>query len=151
MEAFRQFQFRVGQQNFCNMHVSLLPQVSPSSSLILPPTTLPSSHLHYAMMSHLYSHTDTYCGDYQKSFLSLSKRTHIKYSSSVLHIHLYLFIFSPQSSIPHHLQCSTGEQKTKPTQHSIRQLRGLGLSPDIVSFLPKSLSPQCLFLLQKSD
>ena len=27
---------------------------------------------------------------------------------------------------------TTGEHKTKPTQHSIRELRGLGLSPDIV-------------------
>lgn len=28
---------------------------------------------------------------------------------------------------------STGEQKTKPTQNSVRELRGLGLSPDLVS------------------
>ena len=28
---------------------------------------------------------------------------------------------------------TTGEQKTKPTQASVRELRGLGLSPDIVS------------------
>lgn len=27
---------------------------------------------------------------------------------------------------------SVGEQKTKPTQSSIRELRGLGLSPDLV-------------------
>ena len=27
---------------------------------------------------------------------------------------------------------STGEQKTKPTQHSVRALRGLGLSPDLI-------------------
>eukprot|EP00124_Ichthyophonus_hoferi_P005527 Ihof_evm1s825 gene=Ihof_evmTU1s825 len=27
---------------------------------------------------------------------------------------------------------TTGEQKTKPTQHSVRELRGLGLSPDVV-------------------
>lgn len=27
---------------------------------------------------------------------------------------------------------STGEQKTKPTQNSVRELRGLGLSPDLV-------------------
>ncbi|RDD43614.1 CTP synthase 2 [Trichoplax sp. H2] len=55
VEAFRQFQFKVGLQNFCNIHVTLVPQPN-----------------------------------------------------------------------------STGEQKTKPTQNSIRQLRGLGLSPDIV-------------------
>ena len=30
---------------------------------------------------------------------------------------------------------STGEQKTKPTQNSVRELRGLGLSPDMVSRL----------------
>ena len=30
---------------------------------------------------------------------------------------------------------TTGEHKTKPTQHSIRELRGLGLSPDVVSSL----------------
>ena len=30
---------------------------------------------------------------------------------------------------------NTGEQKTKPTQHSVRQMRGFGLSPDIVSWL----------------
>jgi len=55
VEAFRQFQFRVGIENFMNIHVSLLP--------------------------------------------------------------------SPKS---------TGEMKTKPTQHSIRSLRGLGLSPDLI-------------------
>lgn len=55
VEAFRQFQFRVGQKNFLNVHVSLVPQ--------------------------------------------------------------------PRS---------TGEQKTKPTQMSVKELRGLGLSPDII-------------------
>ncbi|XP_041354070.1 CTP synthase 1-like isoform X2 [Gigantopelta aegis] len=55
VEAFRQFQFRVKRENFCCVHVSLVPQ----------PKT-------------------------------------------------------------------TGEQKTKPTQASIRELRGLGLSPDII-------------------
>lgn len=29
---------------------------------------------------------------------------------------------------------STGEHKTKPTQASVRELRGLGLSPDLVSW-----------------
>ncbi|KAK6170094.1 hypothetical protein SNE40_018571 [Patella caerulea] len=55
VEAFRQFQFRVKRENFCCVHVSLVPQ----------PKT-------------------------------------------------------------------TGEQKTKPTQASVRELRGLGLSPDLV-------------------
>lgn len=55
IEAFRQFQFKSGVSNFCNIHVSLVPQPN-----------------------------------------------------------------------------STGEQKTKPTQHSVRQLRGFGLSPDII-------------------
>uniref|UniRef100_A0A8C4NFI7 CTP synthase n=1 Tax=Eptatretus burgeri TaxID=7764 RepID=A0A8C4NFI7_EPTBU len=55
VEAFRQFQFRVTRENFCNIHVSLVPQPG-----------------------------------------------------------------------------STGEQKTKPTQNSVRELRGLGLSPDLV-------------------
>ena len=33
-----------------------------------------------------------------------------------------------------YLQTSgTGEQKTKPTQNSVRELRGCGLSPDLVS------------------
>ena len=27
---------------------------------------------------------------------------------------------------------STGEQKTKPTQSSVRELRGLGLAPDLI-------------------
>ncbi len=27
---------------------------------------------------------------------------------------------------------TTGEQKSKPTQHSVRELRGLGLSPDFI-------------------
>ncbi|XP_065837653.1 CTP synthase 1-like [Oscarella lobularis] len=54
-EAFRQFQFRVGQDNFCCLLVSLVPQ-----------------------------------------------------------------------------PLSTGEHKTKPTQHSVRQLRGLGLSADMI-------------------
>ncbi|KAG7266735.1 hypothetical protein CRUP_022142 [Coryphaenoides rupestris] len=55
IEAFRQFQFKVKRENFCNIHVSLIPQPS-----------------------------------------------------------------------------ATGEQKTKPTQNSVRELRGLGLSPDLV-------------------
>uniref|UniRef100_A0A6M2DSW7 CTP synthase n=1 Tax=Xenopsylla cheopis TaxID=163159 RepID=A0A6M2DSW7_XENCH len=55
VEAFRQFQFRVGRENFCCAHVSLVPQ--------------------------------------------------------------------PRS---------TGESKTKPTQSSVRELRGLGLSPDLI-------------------
>jgi CTP synthase len=54
IEAFRQFQFKVGEQNFCNIHVSLVPEPA------------------------------------------------------------------------------NGEQKTKPTQNSVRQLRGLGLSPDLI-------------------
>lgn len=55
IEAFRQFQFKARRENFCNIHVSLVPQPS-----------------------------------------------------------------------------STGEQKTKPTQNSVRELRGLGLSPDLI-------------------
>ncbi|KAM4796452.1 CTP synthase 2 [Rhinophrynus dorsalis] len=55
VEAFRQFQFKAKRENFCNIHVSLVPQ----------PT-------------------------------------------------------------------ATGEQKTKPTQNSVRALRGLGLSPDLI-------------------
>lgn len=55
VEAFRQFQFRVGKENFLLMHVCLVPVTS-----------------------------------------------------------------------------SDKEQKTKPTQHSIRELRGLGLSPDVI-------------------
>uniref|UniRef100_A0A3Q3VZD6 CTP synthase n=1 Tax=Mola mola TaxID=94237 RepID=A0A3Q3VZD6_MOLML len=55
IEAFRQFQFKVKRENFCNIHVSLIPQ-------------------------------------------------------------------------PH----TTGEQKTKPTQSSVRELRGLGLTPDLI-------------------
>lgn len=55
VEAFRQFQFRVRRENFCCVHVSLVPQPK-----------------------------------------------------------------------------STGEQKTKPTQSSVRELRGLGLTPDLI-------------------
>nr|DBA33721.1 TPA: hypothetical protein GDO54_001360 [Pyxicephalus adspersus] len=55
VEAFRQFQFKAKRENFCNIHVSLVPQPN-----------------------------------------------------------------------------ATGEQKTKPTQNSVRELRGLGLSPDLV-------------------
>lgn len=57
IEAMRQFQFRVGKENFALIHVSLVPIVG-----------------------------------------------------------------------------SVGEQKTKPTQSSVRDLRGLGLSPDFVGF-----------------
>uniref|UniRef100_A0A8B9MI33 CTP synthase 2 n=1 Tax=Accipiter nisus TaxID=211598 RepID=A0A8B9MI33_9AVES len=56
VEAFRQFQFKAKRENFCNIHVSLVPQPN-----------------------------------------------------------------------------ATGEQKTKPTQNSVRALRGLGLSPDLVN------------------
>uniref|UniRef100_A0A8C6IUW3 CTP synthase n=1 Tax=Melopsittacus undulatus TaxID=13146 RepID=A0A8C6IUW3_MELUD len=55
IEAFRQFQFKAKKENFCNIHVSLVPQPN-----------------------------------------------------------------------------ATGEQKTKPTQNSVRALRGLGLSPDLI-------------------
>ncbi len=55
VEAFRQFQFRVGKNNFCSIHVSLVPQPK-----------------------------------------------------------------------------ATGEHKTKPTQASVRELRGLGISPDLI-------------------
>jgi CTP synthase len=55
VEAFRQFQFCVGRDNFCSIHVSLVPQPK-----------------------------------------------------------------------------ATGEHKTKPTQASVRELRGLGISPDII-------------------
>jgi CTP synthase len=55
VEAFRQFQFRVGRENFCSVHVSMVPQPS-----------------------------------------------------------------------------ATGEHKTKPTQASVRELRGLGISPDLI-------------------
>ncbi|EMP25686.1 CTP synthase 2 [Chelonia mydas] len=58
VEAFRQFQFKAKRENFCNIHVSLVPQPN-----------------------------------------------------------------------------ATGEQKTKPTQNSVRALRGLGLSPDLVIFI----------------
>uniref|UniRef100_A0A673LJR6 CTP synthase n=1 Tax=Sinocyclocheilus rhinocerous TaxID=307959 RepID=A0A673LJR6_9TELE len=63
IEAFRQFQFKVKRENFCNIHVSLVPQPS-----------------------------------------------------------------------------ATGEQKTKPTQNSVRELRGLGLSPDL-NILEKQMKP----------
>lgn len=68
IEALRQFQFRVGKENFCQLHVSLLPTTG-------------------------------------------------------------------------------GEQKTKPTQHSIRELRGLGLSPDII--VCRSESPVDISTRQK--
>uniref|UniRef100_A0A8C2GDX8 CTP synthase n=1 Tax=Cyprinus carpio TaxID=7962 RepID=A0A8C2GDX8_CYPCA len=67
IEAFRQFQFKVKRENFCNIHVSMVPQPS-----------------------------------------------------------------------------ATGEQKTKPTQNSVRELRGLGLSPDLVRQAPeKKISMFC--------
>ncbi len=55
IEALRQFQFRVGPENICFVHVSLIPVMGP-----------------------------------------------------------------------------VGEQKTKPTQHTVRELRGLGISPDVI-------------------
>lgn len=38
IEAFRQFQFKVKRENFCNIHVSLIPQVrrAPPSGWFLP-------------------------------------------------------------------------------------------------------------------
>lgn len=35
IEAFRQFQFKVKRENFCNIHVSLIPQVSEQRFLAL--------------------------------------------------------------------------------------------------------------------
>ncbi|KAM6936204.1 CTP synthase 1b isoform 1-T1 [Lycodopsis pacificus] len=73
IEAFRQFQFKVKRENFCNIHVSLVPQVW---------------------------HT--------------GEQTHVTLN----------FLTSEPNT--------TGEQKTKPTQNSVRELRGLGLSPDLI-------------------
>ena len=69
-EAFRQMEFRVGKDNFLNIHVSLVP--TPGSGT--------------------------------------------KISSSKCHLELTFL----------------GEQKTKPIQNSVRTLRGLGLSPDLI-------------------
>ena len=47
IEAFRQFQFRVGLENFCNIHVSLVPQVSyrrPVSKWAVPSIQTDSNH-----------------------------------------------------------------------------------------------------------
>ncbi|KAL0271139.1 UNVERIFIED_CONTAM: hypothetical protein PYX00_008331 [Menopon gallinae] len=63
IEAFRQFQFKVKRENFCCVHVSLVPQI-------------------------------------------------------------LLWNFNTPKA--------TGEPKTKPTQSSVRELRGLGLSPDLI-------------------
>ena len=41
------------------------------------------------------------------------------------------YTYCTAASQPH----STGEQKSKPTQNSVRQLRGQGLSPDLVGQL----------------
>uniref|UniRef100_A0A672YE44 CTP synthase n=1 Tax=Sphaeramia orbicularis TaxID=375764 RepID=A0A672YE44_9TELE len=43
-------------------------------------------------------------------------------------IFFFFFFFFPICSQPN----TTGEQKTKPTQNSVRELRGLGLSPDLI-------------------
>jgi CTP synthase (UTP-ammonia lyase) len=50
---------------------------------------------------------------------------------------MYIF-FQPQA---------TGEQKTKPTQASVRELRGLGLSPDLVSKYNVQDFAQILYLV----
>ena len=34
IEAFRQFQFRVGRENFCSVHVSWVPQPNATGDLI---------------------------------------------------------------------------------------------------------------------
>uniref|UniRef100_A0A8C6Y5Y4 CTP synthase n=1 Tax=Naja naja TaxID=35670 RepID=A0A8C6Y5Y4_NAJNA len=68
VEAFRQFQFKAKRENFCNIHVSLVPQPN-----------------------------------------------------------------------------ATGEQKTKPTQNSVRALRGLGLSPDLVSLIHSAILKISMF------
>ena len=71
IEALRQFQFRVGSENICFVHVSLVPVMGP-----------------------------------------------------------------------------VGEQKTKPTQHSVRELRGLGITPDIIICRSEtSLSEDALSLI----
>lgn len=92
IEAFRQFQFKVKRENFCNIHVSLIPQVSTFRPLRT--AALPNS---------------TY-QDGRWAIYSLFMRLHCCVQPS-----------------------ATGEQKTKPTQNSVRELRGLGLSPDLVS------------------
>lgn len=83
VEAFRQFQFRVKKENFCLVHVSLVPQVCA--------TTLPLVLLRNRM--------------------------------DILHVYCCTVFTQPRS---------TGEQKSKPTQSSVRELRSLGLNPDII-------------------
>lgn len=49
----------------------------------------------------------------------------------------YLFINKPRA---------TGEQKSKPTQASVRELRGLGISPDLVMYLSSTCNQQFVLL-----
>src|SRR3546814_8110448 len=88
VEALRQFQFRVGRDSMCVVHVSLVPVLCMTLLATLP--------------------------------------THISFL-----VVMYRFIFAPLSSF-FTQSGSVGEQKTKPTQHSVRDLRSNGLGPRYV-------------------
>ncbi|XP_030333600.1 CTP synthase 2 isoform X1 [Strigops habroptila] len=133
IEAFRQFQFKAKRENFCNIHVSLVPQVvgapgcvalngadeqhveqTTSLEVILPFWSfgLIDNFITRKQLYHFYCQTER-----------MFDRTNIL--SGEL---LAAFLDKGKAMQPN----ATGEQKTKPTQNSVRALRGLGLSPDLI-------------------
>ena len=109
VEAMRQFQFRVGNDNFCLVR-RRAPLMRPNG----PRTHTPA---------HALVHSCASCHTRSRS-CSL-----VRIAGAQLHVSLVPVVGS------------VGEQKTKPTQASVRDLRGLGLSPDVVRPIVLFLSP----------
>ncbi|CAG0892196.1 unnamed protein product [Darwinula stevensoni] len=108
VEAFRQFEFRIRKENFCCVHVSLVPK----RNLQL----LRCSEHWYAngtfkIVPPLFEQLYTIHG--------------VEANNSVPLVYALL---GDEERNPK----STGEPKTKPTQASVRELRRLGLSPDVI-------------------
>ncbi|CAJ0825945.1 666_t:CDS:10, partial [Entrophospora sp. SA101] len=109
VEAMRQFQFYVGHENFALAHVSLVPIVGPVGEQKTKPTQ--------ATIKELRS-------------LGLSPDLIVCRCSQPLNpdvrrkISMFCHVGPEQSFV--------GEQKTKPTQATIKELRSLGLSPDLI-------------------
>ncbi len=70
-------------------------------------------------------------------FLEAIRQFEYQNKREILHIHLTLVPYLP----------SNGEYKTKPTQHSVKELRSLGIQPDII--ICRSVVPLTLELKEK--
>lgn len=105
IEAFRQFQFKVKKENFCNIHVSLVPQVSARLRFLF--SRLKAFHLLFTFIS---SNAQRFC----PSALSIS----IIYALAVQHSGPSTVLGTPEHSCSPQISQSCGKR----TVHQIMQI-----------------------------